>query len=98
MSPSVYDVGDLIEVSAIFTNVAGDAIDPSVVIFAFKDPAGAKTTYTYGTNNELVKDSVGNYHVNVSVDSAGTWYYRWSSTGEGQAAEEDQFVVRASNI
>jgi len=95
---NVYDIGDLVKVSATFTDVTDDAIDPDVVIFAFKDPVGATTTYTYNEDAELVRDSLGTYHVNVSVDSAGTWYYRWSSTGTGQAAEEDHFVVRASNL
>jgi hypothetical protein len=93
-----YDIGDLVRVSAAFSDVAGAAIDPTNVAFKFKDPAGAVTAYVYATDAALVRDSAGNYHVDVSVDSSGRWHYRWESTGAGQAAEEGQFIVDASGV
>ncbi len=59
-----------------------------------RTPAGVTTTYVYLTDNELVKDSTGKYHVDINANAAGTWYYRFFSTGTGQAAEERQFEVR----
>lgn len=94
-----YDAGDLVRVSGAFKDSAGTAIDPSVVKFKFKRPdTGAVTTYTYGTDSQLVKDSVGNYHVDVSADAAGAWRYRFYSTGTGQAAEQGQFFADADLV
>lgn len=90
----VYDIGNKVRVSASFTNVAsGDAVDPDVVMFHWRRPAGARVTYTYGTDVELVKDDVGEYHVDLDLDKKGEWNYRWQSTGDGQAADHGSFTV-----
>lgn len=100
--PSVYDVGDLVRISGAFANEDDIDVDPTVVTFKFTDPLGSTTDYIYDVDPEvdpeLVRESVGHYHVDISIDEAGAWYYRWSSTGIGQAAEEDSFVVRKSRI
>ena len=96
--PNVYDKGDLVRCSGAFTDAAGDACDPTGVVFKFQDPSGNETTYTYGTDSELVKDSVGNYHVDVDTDEVGYWYYRFEGTGTGQAAGEASFIVRETEF
>jgi hypothetical protein len=88
-----YDKGDLVRCSAAFTNSAGTAIDPTAVLFKVKDPSGNITSYTYVTDAELVKDSTGNYHVDVDADEVGKWYYRFYSTGTGQAAGDSDFTI-----
>lgn len=98
MSINVYDVGDLVTVSAAFTDVNGDPADPAAVSLAFEDPAGTVTTYVFGTDPEVVKDSVGNYHVDIDADSAGDWHYRWIATGAGQGAQIGQFAVKPRQV
>ena len=98
MTINTYDVGGLIRCSAIFTNIAGAAVDPAVVKFKFRTPAGTITTYTYGTDAALVKDSTGNYHVDVNATGEGMWFYRFESTGTGQAAEEHNFFIANSEF
>lgn len=93
-----YQVGDLIRISAAWTNAAGSALDPAVVIAKYKDPAGTVTTYTYGTDVELEKDETGNYHVDIDINASGWWQYRFYSTGEGQGASEDKFYVEVSRF
>ena len=93
-----YDRGDLIRCSGVFTDAAGSAQDPDVVIFKFTDPSGTTTTYTYNAEAELVKDSVGNYHVDVNADATGLWRTRWEATGTGQAADESAFRVAESQF
>jgi hypothetical protein len=89
-----YVRGALIRVAGVFTNAAGSPTDPTVVRFKWKSPAGAVTTYVYPTDGALVKDSVGNYHVDIDTTSAeGRYYYRFESTGTGQAADEGNFTV-----
>jgi hypothetical protein len=92
------DQGDLVRSSAAFTTAAGAAQDPTVVICKVKIPAGTITTYTYLTDVALVRDSAGNYHLDVNAATAGTYWVRWYSTGTGQAAEEEAFVVQASQV
>ena len=89
-----YDIGDLARVTAAFTDGAtGAAIDPTAVELTYKDPSGILTTLVYGVG-AISKDSVGNYHADINVTLAGTWTYRWFSTGTGQAASEGLFLVR----
>jgi len=97
-APNSYDKGDLVRISAAFTNSAGTAIDPTAVLCKFTDPSGNTTTYTYNTDAELVKDSTGNYHVDIDADEAGLWYYRFYATGTGQSAAEDNFHVKTSKF
>lgn len=96
-TPIIYDVGDLARLSAVFTDAAGAAIDPTVVKLAYQPPGGSVTTLTYGTD-PIIKDSAGHYHADLSVTASGAWYYRWYSTGTGQAAEEGVFEVRARAV
>lgn len=93
-----YDRGDLIRVSATFTNQAGAALDPTAIVFKFTTPAAATTIYTYGVDGQLVRDSIGNYHVDVNANAAGRWRYRYESTGTGQAAAEGVFLVDAGHF
>ena len=90
---STYYVGNLIRVSVAFTNTLGAAVDPAVVKCQVRTPAGVVTTYTYGTDAAVIRDSTGNYHLDVDASAEGLWRYRWYSTGSGQAAAEGAFDV-----
>lgn len=70
--------------------------DPTTVTGKFKDPAGNVTTYVDGTDTELVKDSIGNYHYDITLDEAGKWRYRGDGVGVVVAAGEGRFNVRES--
>lgn len=91
-----YQVGDLVRIAGAFTNAAGTAVDPTAVFAKYKDPGGITTALTYGVDVALVRDSAGNYHVDVNADESGVWRYRFYSTGTGQAANEEQFIVEPS--
>lgn len=98
-----YQIGDAVRVSTstVFTDASSTAFDPDVVRGKFKDPSGNVTTYVYGSDNELVKDGTGDYYFDVSVDEAGTWYYRIegeSSAGAAQGADEGTFEALATNF
>lgn len=98
-----YDVGDLVEVYAIFRNPKNaDALfDPSEVHLQVRDPQGNVQTYTYDGDDEndsedgrIYRSEAGKYHFNVDVGhQSGVWYYRWYSKGTGQAADEEPFRV-----
>lgn len=94
-----YHVGDVVRVTGAWTNAAGVAIDPTGVLARYADPSGNVTTLTYGIDAALVKDSTGNYHVDIDADEAGVWFVRFYSTGTGQASSEtDHFVVHVNEI
>jgi len=95
---AVYDKGDLVRCSASFTDAAGTAFDPANVFFALREPTGAKVTFQYGVDAELVRDSTGVYHIDINASAPGHWWYRFYSTGSGQAAGEGVFVVRRSML
>lgn len=50
-------------------NLAGAGVDPAALIFRLQDPEGNDETYTYGTDTELVKDAVGEYHIDVPLET-----------------------------
>lgn len=99
---TTYDVGDAVRVSAVWTDADSTAVDPDVVRFKFRTPNGTLTTYVYLTDTELVRDSTGNYHVDLSVtNSPGNWLYRFegeTSGGAAQGAAESYFTAKASSV
>lgn len=95
---NTHDYGELVRLTAAFTDADGSAIDPNAVYVQVKDPAGNITTYQYNVDAEVVKDSVGNYHIDINANQAGIWHYRWYSTGTGQAAEEAWYKIDRSEF
>lgn len=93
-----YDYGDLVRISGTFMDKeAGDApVDPTTVTLTIRKPGGATIAKSFPA--DITKDSVGSYHYDIGLDAVGLWYYRWSSTGVGQAAEEGCFMVRKSEV
>lgn len=84
--------------ATITGTVSGTAVlDPDAVYFQVKPPGGTVTTYEYGVDGELSNPSTGVYSIDVDLDTAGTWYYRFYSTGTGQAVSPDQAIVVKSS-
>ena len=94
---SQYDVGDSVRMSAAFT-VSSVATDPTTITFKMREPDGTVTTYVYGTDAELVKDSTGNYHVDWGTSMSGDFFYRFTGTGACVAASEGYFTVKESRF
>lgn len=91
--------GNVLTIEVAFTVTAtGEPVDPTTVVFTFVDPSNNETEYIYGTDAELVKDSVGNYHVEIDCDEVGVFSYEWASTGTGQANEGGRFRVKPEQI
>lgn len=89
-----YELGDLVRCSVVFTTVADSTpLDPTDVYFSYKDPSGNLTELHYGVDIALVKDDVGEYHVDIDADEEGIWYTRGYATGTGQSAVQGVFQV-----
>jgi len=93
-----YNKGSQVKCSVTFSDAAGDAADPSAVVFRYKDPPGVIRLYTYGVDGELVKDETGTgiYYVNLTPAVHGKWHYRFEGTGAVIAAGESQFEINRS--
>lgn len=86
------NIGDLQRVSATnITNAAGVVTDPTTLTLKVMKPDATVDTYVYPTDPIIVKDSVGNYHADIDVDSAGRWAYSWEGTGAATFAEGGRF-------
>ena len=90
--PNAYYPNNLIRLTGTYTS-GGLAADPTTVSLKVKDPAGAVTTYA-----SPVKDSVGNYHQDVTATIVGVWYYDWIGTGAIIAESESTFTILPSQV
>lgn len=93
---STFDMGDRVRVKGSFTDPLNSSapIDPSNVYLDVTSPDGTTTTYTYGVDVGLTNDGTGVYYYDITLDAAGLWYYRWYSTGSGQASGRDLIIAR----
>src|SRR6266540_5929205 len=90
------DIGDRKPLTATFTNAAGTATDPTTTTFKIQKPDGTVTIYVYGVDTQLVRDSVGNFHVDYTFDTAGLWHYRFEGTGAVTATQDGTVIVDPS--
>jgi hypothetical protein len=93
---NAYHVGQQVRVWARFTDIDGYAVDPTVITLKYVDPAGEVTTLTYETNWAVTREDTGEYYAEFVATRAGTWRYRWESSGALTAAAEGQFQVLRS--
>jgi hypothetical protein len=83
-----FNSGQLVRLSASFTDASNAAADPTTVACKVRHPSGAVDTYASPT-----KDSTGHYHQDVTVDAGGLWTVRWEGTGAVVTAGEGTLVV-----
>lgn len=83
-------VGSVPTFSASFT-VDDVATDPDTVTFTYGVGIEPAIVLTYGVDDEITKDSVGNYSVALSVTERGRYYGRWEGTGTAAGVSELTF-------
>ena len=71
-----YTQGSTVRIAIKFTSTAGADADPTTVTFKYKAPGRGWIVLTYPTDAALVKDSTGDYHVDITADHKGVWYYQ----------------------
>lgn len=86
-----YCLGDWVTLRATYTDRNGQEHQPGAVYFLVMTPSEALldlwTMHYWGT---------GMYEVQFPASESGLWRYRSYSTGDGQAAEEGQLLVKES--
>ena len=50
------------------------------------------------TGGQIVKDSVGNYSLEIDPAIQGKWFYRFEGAGTNKGAEEREFHIRESQF
>ncbi len=91
---SAINPGDVVRVATNpgFTNLAGAPADPTTVRLRWRRH-DTVTTWVYGVDGQVVKDSTGVYHADIPVTEPGTHYFRWEGEGAIVTAEESTFFV-----
>src|SRR5438093_1415790 len=86
--PAPQSVGDASRIGAIFTNLDnGTEVDPDTVRFKSKVGSdGTETILVYGTDDALVREDTGIYHVDMDYDTNGVVFMRWECEGNFQGA------------
>ena len=97
---TTYAAGNMVRLTATFTDSAGVAVDPSSVhlLFAIIKPvASGVNSLAYGVNS-IVKLGTGIYYHDLDVSSSGDYRYRWVGRGANAAAQESGFSVPAPTV
>lgn len=64
------------------------AVDPVALVVKVLEPgATTATTYTYGTDAELIRSDTGEYYIDIELDDDGNWFVRMESTTPTDADE-----------
>jgi hypothetical protein len=90
---NLYEIGTPVILRASFKNAAGEGVDPSALKVSVKDPIGAETEFTFGTDAEVIKESEGNYRMRVDPALQGVWVAKWLGTGANAGAKTDKFQM-----
>lgn len=87
-----YFTGQVLRISAEFRDNAGDLADPTTMSFGYRIEQGAAITFVYGDDVELVRDALGEYYIDITLTTAGTYAYQFTAGGVIEATVEDAFM------
>jgi len=68
--------------------------DPTTLTLTLTNPAGTQTTHVHGTDVNVIKEAIGRYYYDKTLDVVGTWRWRWVAAGVLTGADSGQIVVR----
>lgn len=93
-------IGSMLQTEAKFKDVSGTYIQPLSVNLSYRRPNGTVVTTANVTANTTVVSgaNVTTYLGSVYLDEAGTWFFRWSSTGDYASAKEFEIDVTTSSV
>lgn len=93
-----YPFGNPVRIEAAFLNETGGEFVPTGdVVFRVKAPDGTVTEYTFGTDEQVVRDTDSTFHMWVRpTDQSGTWKYgaqALDADGNIDCADGDEFEI-----
>jgi hypothetical protein len=94
----VYTIGQQVRLTATFKTAAGVALDPTGVVLEYRDPvARTVTTVTHGVG-AIVRSATGVYYFDITLSTAGEWWYSWTGSGALVAADEERILVEGTRM
>lgn len=98
--PKEYILGQVVSVytSEPFTDANGVVGDPTALTVVATRHGRNPTTYTYGVDPQIVRESVGNYRFDFIPGETGLWKVRWASTGAYQTATETTLLLGSRHL
>lgn len=94
---ATWELGQKIRSTAVYTDIDGNLVDPTIVIFKAMAPSGTETWYSNGSAG-MTNPGTGTYYVEYTPGSNGLWHRRWESSGNLETADEGIFWIRDSQF
>ena len=91
MTTTTYKLGNIRQLGITFYSDAAKTTpaDPTAIVFKLISPGEtAATSYTYGTDAEVVKTGTGVYYFNLTLATDGDYKYSWNGTGAVTYADD----------
>lgn len=92
-----YHLGQVVRLTATFTDTGDVLTDPSMVTFTVSDPSGNGSTELMG-GGSVAHPSTGVYTLDVAIDEAGVWNYKVNSTGIVTTSADAYFRARHPRV
>jgi hypothetical protein len=83
-----------VRVRAKIRSLEGALTDPTQLVFSIQEPDENVTSYTWGIDSEVVKESDGEFYVDWEADQPGLHRYKWQANGAVQVAFGGAFNIR----
>lgn len=100
-----HDISDVVTVSTLFRVEATPGVastltpaDPTAVTLRVRKPDGVIVVYVYLVGVDIVRDSLGAFHADLTPVLSGIWHYRWEGTGAAAGTQDGVFFVRPSRV
>ncbi len=87
MSYEQLTVGDAVRIFLECRDISGARSDPSTIELTMRFPDGTLLTVT------PIKDSVGTYHYDLSLEQSGTYSLRGKASGQNQSVGQGGIFV-----
>jgi len=79
---SIY-VGETMEAQALYKEGGATLIDPGTLVVTVTAPNGVAVNYTYGTDSQVTRLSLGTYLCRVAATAAGGYKFLFTFTTGG---------------
>jgi hypothetical protein len=89
-----YPINTLVSIDIVVKTPAGVLIDPSTLTCDVNDPSGTTTTYTYGVDITFLRNSLGNFTLEVDGNAHGMWFYHPEASGNVEVSGDGYFFIK----
>ena len=87
-----------VRVIAKIKDLDGVLADPTTLVFSIKEPDGTTTSYTWITDDEMVRVDTGDFYIEWDATQSGLHKYRWQASGDVQVAFGGAFNIKEATF